>query len=449
MGVKRSHIALASIRIAIPFIILSGALYTQLPKPLPLPAHLASLSIVPHAHLIRNFLVPSSARPPLQLGTRPAWLVSQMQPSALRDKLHACTMDRTLLWRGVSGFSISHRGAPLEYPEHTREGYVTAAAMASGWMECDIAFTKDSHLVCRHSHCDLHTTTDILVTPLAEKCRRKFVGATDTDDASAECCTTDITLEEFRTLRGKMDSAYLRAKTPEEYVKGAPGWRTELHVGGSLMTHRESIELFKSFGAKFVPELKGPKVPMPYNGMSQSDLAQKVVDEYLDAGVDLRDVRLQSKNFADVSYWLKSGTIATPVLLDERFDAQTIAEKPVSEWGGVSFEELYADGLRIIAPPTYMLLKSTADGKIVPSAYATAAKAAGLDIITWTLERSGPLTRRDKNEYYYQTLNQAIDVHGEATAIEMLHVLAQDVGVLGVFSDWPATVSFYAACFRL
>ena len=27
-----------------------------------------------------------------------------------------------------------------------------------------------------------------------------------------------------------------------------------------------------------------------------------------------------------------------------------------------------------------------------------------------------------------------------------LDVLAQEVGVLGVFSDWPATVTFYANC---
>ena len=28
----------------------------------------------------------------------------------------------------------------------------------------------------------------------------------------------------------------------------------------------------------------------------------------------------------------------------------------------------------------------------------------------------------------------------------LLHVLAQDVGVMAVFSDWPATTSFYANC---
>ena len=46
-------------------------------------------------------------------------------------------------------------------------------------------------------------------------------------------------------------------------------------------------------------------------------------------------------------------------------------------------------GVNIIAPPMYMLLALDGD-EIVPSVYANAnAKAAGLDIITWTLERSG------------------------------------------------------------
>ena len=30
--------------------------------------------------------------------------------------------------------------------------------------------------------------------------------------------------------------------------------------------------------------------------------------------------------------------------------------------------------------------------------------------------------------------------------LQLLHVLAQQVGVKGVFSDWPATTTFYANC---
>ena len=47
----------------------------------------------------------------------------------------------------------------------------------AGIIECDVTFTSDRELVCRHSQCDLHTTTNILATPLAEKCSRTFTPA--------------------------------------------------------------------------------------------------------------------------------------------------------------------------------------------------------------------------------------------------------------------------------
>ena len=82
-------------------------------------------------------------------------------------------------------------------------------------------------------------------------------------------------------------------------------------------------------------------------------------------------------------------------------------------------------------------------GRIVPSAYAKNAKAAGLDIITWTLERSGILADGN-NGFYYQTFDSAVKTEGDV--FQALHVLAKDVGVMGVFSDWPATTTFYANC---
>jgi glycerophosphoryl diester phosphodiesterase len=81
----------------------------------------------------------------------------------------------------------------------------------------------------------------------------------------------------------------------------------------------------------------------------------------------------------------------------------------------------------------------------VPSSYALAAKAAGLDLITWTLERSGPLATG--GGYYFQSVASAI--HSDSDYLVLLDVLARQVGVRGVFSDWPATVSYYASCFGL
>ena len=48
------------------------------------------------------------------------------------------------------------------------------------------------------------------------------------------------------------------------------------------------------------------------------------------------------------------------------------------------------------------------------------------------------------NGFYYQTFDGAIKREGDL--MRVLDVLARDVGILGVFSDWPATVTFYANC---
>nr|POF14329.1 glycerophosphodiester phosphodiesterase gdpd6 [Quercus suber] len=133
----------------------------------------------------------------VQLGPRPFYLVNNMDAGPLKDKLESCTEGPF----ETSGFSISHRGAPLMFPEHSRQGYIAAARMGAGIIECDVSFTSDRELVCRHSNCDLHYTTDILSRPeLAAKCTSPFVPydeATGTP-ASAMCCTSDITLSEFK-----------------------------------------------------------------------------------------------------------------------------------------------------------------------------------------------------------------------------------------------------------
>ncbi len=107
--------------------------------------------------------------------------------------------------------------------------------------------------------------------------------------------------------------------------------------------------------------------------------------------------------------------------------------------------ELKAQGVEIVAPPLWVLVTLDADKKIIPSEYAKAAKAAGLKIITWSLERSGLL--KDGGGWYYQSITDAIDNEGDT--YELLDVLAKDVGVIGVFSDWPATVTYYANCMDL
>jgi glycerophosphoryl diester phosphodiesterase len=150
-----------------------------------------------------------------------------MDDGPLKEKLRSCKAGPFQR----SSFSIGHRGAALQFPEHTRESYVAAARMGAGIVECDVTFTKDRQLVCRHSQCDLHTTTDILARPeLAAKCTTPFSPADPAADKKAEamCCTSDITLAEYRTLNGKMDAADPAATTVEAYMNATPVWRTDL-----------------------------------------------------------------------------------------------------------------------------------------------------------------------------------------------------------------------------
>lgn len=106
----------------------------------------------------------------VQVGPRPFYLVDQMSPSRLKRKLEQCSAGPFY----KTDFSIGHRGgAPLQFPEHTKESHEAGARMGAGIQECDVTFTNDGQLVCRHDQCDLHTTTNILVTPLAAMCSSK------------------------------------------------------------------------------------------------------------------------------------------------------------------------------------------------------------------------------------------------------------------------------------
>jgi len=391
----------------------------------------------------------------VQLGPRPFYLVEKMPEGKLKSALQQCSEGPFY----KTDFSIGHRGAPLQFPEHTKESYQAGARMGAGILECDVTFTKDLELVCRHSQCDLHTTTNILTTPLAAKCSVPFSPAEFDPDtaaltkaASAQCCTSDITLDEFKTLCGKMDASNPNATTAAEILGGTPSFRTDLYATcGTLLTHAESIELFQGLSTKMTPELKAPSVRMPFNGFSQDDYRQKLIDEYKAAQVNPRKVYAQSFNPDDVRYWIEHeprfGKQA--VYLDDRYETLPGFDPNVPSTWVPSMEEIVADHVQIIAPPMWVLL-TVEDGKIVPSKYATAAKAAGLDIITWTIERSGRIVDDvliGGDTFYYQSTLDAISNDGDI--LVTLDVLAKDVGILGIFSDWPATVTYYANCMHL
>ncbi|OTA87163.1 hypothetical protein M434DRAFT_24022 [Hypoxylon sp. CO27-5] len=346
-----------------------------------------------------------------------------MDKGWLKDRLSACSD----IEARPTKFSIGHRGgACLQFPEETKESVEAGMRMGAGILECDVAFTSDRELVCRHDQCDLHRTTNIVATELG---------------------ANDITLAEFKSLCGKMDGFNASATAPEHFLHGTPAWRTDLYATcGTVLSHKEFLELVDSHGRDFTTELKQPRVPMPFDGNYTQELyAQQVVEEYRAAGIDPSRVWLQSFFLADVVYWLRADPAfgKQAVLLDQSGDLPGTFPDAVAN---LSF---YKDaGVQIVAPPLQYLVALGKDGDYIPSTYAATARNLGLRILTWSLERSGPLVQAvAAGDYYYSTI--ANGTHRDGDMYRLVDVLSRQVGVEGIFSDWSATVTYYANCFGL
>ena len=380
----------------------------------------------------------------VELGPRPFYLVDGMRDGPLKRRLQQCA--KGPFYR--TDFSIAHRGAPLQFPEHTRESYEAGARMGAGIVECDVTFTRDGELVCRHSECDLHTTTNIVDTPLNAQCSVPWKGP---DQSPApKCCTSDVTLAQYRTLIGKMDASAPAASTARGYLGDTASWRTDLYTGrGTLMSLRDSLALNEAMGVKHAPELKGgdpDRIAQIFG--SQASYARKLIDEMRAADVSPSDVWLQSFDKRDILFWLRNAPeFGRQAVFLGSIDAT--ANPPVPRQTPDELRELYQAGLRYFAPPMPLLLDVDAAGEVVPSAYAKDIRRVGLRIITWTFERSDLRAGAGRAGFYYSFDPEGRAIRGDSDMYLALDVLARDVGIDGIFSDWPATVTYYANCMGL
>ncbi len=378
----------------------------------------------------------------VQLGPRPFYLVEGMDEGKLKDRLMECKDGP--FYR--TDFSIGHRGAALQFPEHSDVAYMAGARMGAGIVECDVTFTKDGELVCRHSECDLATTTNIVATPLNEKCTTPWTGPVGANPAP-QCCASDLTVEELKTLEAKMDASNPAATTPEGFLGGTASWRTDLYTGRAhVVTFRESIAINQQNGVKHTPELKGAtyqdRIDEIFGGQEQ--YAQKFIDELKDAGVKPKDAWVQSFNLNDILYWIEN----EPAFGKQAVYLDSVDPTATPAIPRISFNELKnlkKNGVRIFAPPMWALL-AVDDDEVVPSEYAKDIKKAGLDIITWTFERSDLRNGAATAGWYYQFDPDGKAIKKDSDMYKALDVLARQVKILGIFSDWPATVTYYANC---
>jgi glycerophosphoryl diester phosphodiesterase len=181
-----------------------------------------------------------------------------------------------------------------------------------------------------------------------------------------------------------------------------------------------------------------------------------MIQEYIDAGIDPGKVFAQSFNLADVLQWIHEfptfGLQAVYLISENAADKlagppSVINENPPTLQ---EFVEVRNMGVNIIAPPMPVLVNASPNSiHITPSQYAERARQAGFDLISWTTERSGRIVENmleGGETFYYQTTLDALTNDGDI--LRTIDVLAQDVGIIGLFSGWPATTTFYANCLK-
>jgi glycerophosphoryl diester phosphodiesterase len=224
------------------------------------------------------------------------------------------------------------------------------------------------------------------------------------------------------------------------------------------MTFRESIRLNQKLGVKHTPELKGGTAAS-INAVfgSQAAYAQALINDLQAEGVKPRDAWPQSFNPADVLYWVKNTAYGAQAVFLIDYDANannillfnTSGQQLVTREAQLEFfRELRRARVRVIAPAMPALL-TVAGGRVVPSQLARDLKAMGFEIITWTFERSDLRRGASGAGFYYDFDALGEVIRTDSDMYEALHVLARDVKILGIFSDWPATVSYYASCMGL
>jgi glycerophosphoryl diester phosphodiesterase len=173
-----------------------------------------------------------------------------------------------------------------------------------------------------------------------------------------------------------------------------------------------------------------------------------MIDTLVSEGVNPRDVWLQSFDLNDVLYWIKHAPAfgRQAVYLD---DVDPTASPAIPRLTLAELQDLKKQGVRVFAPPMPALLAVSSNGEIVPSQYALDIKSVGLDIITWTFERADLRKGAAGAGFYYYFDPTGKAIKKDSDMYKALDVLARKVGIRGIFSDWPATVTYYANCMDL
>jgi glycerophosphoryl diester phosphodiesterase len=300
---------------------------------------------------------------------------------------------------------IAHRGASGFLPEHTLEAATLAASMKPDFIEQDLVMTKDRKLIVLH---DIHLETVTNVASVFPDRKRQ----------DGRFYALDFTLDELRAL-----SVHERRNQSNSQVF-ANRYQGSAHF--TIATFEEQIELIGNLNRQldlnigFYPEIKSPA----WHRSQGYDISKATVEILRKYNLDKASANIfvQCFDFAEIKRLRNSLSLKAKLV-------QLIAE---NSWGesttdydyikspeGLAEVAQYADG---IGPwiPQLIEFKQTEMTKTV---LADLAKKNKLLIHPYThrLDQLPPQISSDK----------------------LLDMLFDEVGVDGVFSDFPIAVKHY------
>jgi glycerophosphoryl diester phosphodiesterase len=329
----------------------------------------------------------------------------------------------------------AHRGASALRPEHTLAAYAQAIADGADIIEPDLVVTKDGVLVARHEN-EIGGTTDVSAIPLfaARRVTKTIDGIPVTG-----WFTEDFTLAELKTLRAR-----------ERIPLNRPG-NVAYDGQFQIPTLQEVIDLVKQESAKqnriigIYPETKHPT----YFKAIGLPMEKRLVDLLSANGYKGKAaaVFIQSFEVANLKELRKLTDMRIVQLIDNPKNPPAPNGAPRNapyDFVAAGSKRTYADlvtpaGLReiasyadVVAPYKEVIIPRTAANELgTPTTLVADAKAAGLQVHTWTLRPENPFLPVSMRKPDVASPSQRGDSVAEINAY-------LKAGIDGFFTDDPA-----------